>query len=871
LYLFNEIKFFQSLIVHKLLFFNIYYNINEYILANKAKKSTKLALHFIKMLAEKLFVEIVLPINIPNIYTYSVPEEFNSELAVGKRVVVSFGKQKLYSGLIRRIHNIEPKNYKVKPIDLILDEAPVVTELQFKLWEWMAFYYMANIGEVMIAALPGNLKLSSESNVIIHPKFDGTIDNLTNIEVKVLETIEIHNSISIEKIGKILERKSIQSIIKSMIDKEIILIEEEIKDLYKPRIETYIKLSNYAGKEENLKKIFDDITKAPKQLDLLMQFIRLNQRYSDSPKEVSKSSLQKYANVTAAVTLQLVKKGVFELYNKEKGRLLSDKEINGLKKLSESQQNAFNGIKERFTEKDTVLLFGVTSSGKTEIYAELIEEVISKGKQVLYLLPEIALTTQLTSRLKNYFGDKICVYHSRFSNNERVEIWKRLLKNEKDNYKIIVGARSSLFLPFSDIGLIIVDEEHETSYKQYNTSPRYNARDVAIYLGKLYNAKILLGSATPSIESYCNAKENKYGLVELSKRYGGVELPKIICSDIKEAITSKRMRSHFTEELLDNIRAAIEKKEQVILFQNRRGYSPHWSCKTCGWVPHCERCDVSTTYHKSQHFLLCHYCGNKYDPPKICQACGSNQLSMIGFGTEKIEEELPVFFPNIQVARMDIDSTRGKNSFQKLFSDFEEGAIDILVGTQMVTKGLDFQNVSLVGILDADGMLSHSDFRSNERAFQLMAQVAGRAGRNNKQGTVLIQTKQPNHHVIKFVMNNNYKGFFEKELLERETFKYPPYYRLIRITMRHRQIDYVNYASQEFANQLKAMFGNRILGPEFPPISRIKNMYHKNILVKIERTGGASIVKNSIKKLIDTFLADSNFKQMQFILDVDPF
>jgi primosomal protein N' (replication factor Y) (superfamily II helicase) len=822
------------------------------------------------MIINKTYVDIILPISIPNMFTYAIPNELNTELLVGKRAVVSFGKQKLYSGLIRRAHHTEPKNYKVKPVEAILDDFPVVTELQFKLWEWIAAYYMANIGDVMVAALPGNLKLSSESNVVINPSFDGSIDNLTNIEVKVLETIEVHNSITIDKIGKIIERKSIQAIIKSMIEKGVVLIEEEIKDLYKSKTESFVRLTNHANKEENLKKIFDEISKAPKQIDLLMQFIRLNQRYADTQKEVSKATLQKFANSSSTFTNQLIKKGVFELYQKEKGRLISNKENDVLKKLSEPQQVAFDQIKECFLQKDVVLLFGVTSSGKTEIYAELIQEVISKGKQVLYLLPEIALTTQLTARLKNYFGDKICVYHSRFSNNERAEIWKKLLKNGRDNYKIIVGARSSLFLPFSDIGLIIVDEEHETSYKQQITQPKYNARDAAIFLGKLYQSKILLGSATPSVETYFNAKENKYGFVELNTRYGGVELPKVICADVKMAIANKKMRSHFTDELLQNITNALEAKEQVILFQNRRGYSPHWTCKTCAWVPHCEKCDVSLTYHKNQHFLLCHYCGSKYDPPKICSACGSNQLSMIGFGTEKIEEELPIFFPNVQVARMDIDSTRGKNSFQKLFTDFEEGAIDILVGTQMVTKGLDFQNVSLVGILDADGMLSHSDFRSNERAFQLMAQVAGRAGRNNKQGKVLIQTKQPQHHIIKFVIENDYKSFFEKEILERNTFKYPPYFRLIRITMRHRQIEYLNYVAQEFANQLKDKFGGRILGPEFPPVSRIKNIYNKNVLVKVERTGGITNVKNEISKTINYFTSHADYRQLQFSIDVDP-
>lgn len=867
------------------------------------------------------FVDVILPLAVPNLYTYRVPFDLNNSVAIGKRVVVQFGKGKLYSALIRTIHENPPKQYSAKYIDSILDEHPIVNEKQFELWDWISNYYMCHIGDVMVAALPGGLRLASETRIVLNPaRLDQKNDlQLSDKEYAILEALEVRNVLSLSDISEIIEQKTVYPVIKSLIEKGIILIQEELKEKFKPKLETYVRISDHADDEENLKILFNSLEKkAPKQLDVVMAYINLSRRYSTEREQVKKSDILKMVDGAEAALRSLVKKKIFEVYDHEVGRLAHFENENKISALNEEQQKVLESINAQFLGKqklgghneksisvssslslgegraevkDVVLLHGVTSSGKTEIYVKLIEQTIAEGKQVLYLLPEIALTTQIISRLRKYFGEVVGVYHSKFNENERVEIWNNVLnsklneeskksvekKNDAElstfklsNFKLIIGARSALFLPFSNLGLVIVDEEHDTSYKQYDPAPRYNARDTAIYLAHIHKAKTVLGSATPSIESYYNVQDGKYGFAEMTQRYGGVSMPEILIADVKEAMGKKQMKSHFSPLLLDTVTLALEKKEQVILFQNRRGFAPQLECNMCAWVPQCTNCDVSLTYHKVSNQLRCHYCGYSVKPPSKCAACGDTDLRMKGFGTEKIEEELAIFYPRAKIARMDLDTTRSKFAHQHIIQDFENGNIDILVGTQMVTKGLDFDNVSMVGILNADSMLNFPDFRSFERSYQLMAQVSGRAGRKNKRGKVIIQSQNPDHSIIQEVIANDYLSMYTNQLLDRKNFNYPPYYRLIEITVIHRDVDMVNASSKYLADALKKHFAKRVLGPEFPLVSRIRNLYHKNILLKIERDSSVVQMKKIVNELLVKFKANSDYKSVRVNIDVDP-
>lgn len=831
------------------------------------------------------FVDVILPLAVPNLYTYRVPYELNEEIAVGKRVVVQFGKGKLYTALVRVIHENPPKQYTAKYIDSVLDDQPIVNSYQFELWDWMSNYYMCTIGEVMVAALPGALRLASETKVVANPSFEKNSVELTDKEFLIMEALEVRNILTLNDVSEIIEQQKVYSIIKSLIEKGVILIQEELKEKFKPKIESFVRITDYADDEENLKTIFSSLEKkAAKQLEVLIAYINLSKRYTKERQEVKKSALlQAVAGAEGAINA-MVKKKIFEIYELEIGRFSKSFQANKISSLNELQQQVFHGIQKQFgweisednsPEKDVVLLHGVTSSGKTEIYVKLIEQAIAKGKQVLYLLPEIALTAQIINRLQKYFGDVVGVYHSKFNENERVEIWNTVLKDNQTavnsaQFKLIIGARSALFLPFHNLGLVIVDEEHDTSYKQYDPAPRYNARDAAIYLAHIHKTKTLLGSATPSIESYYNAQEGKYGFAELQKRFGGVQMPEILIADVKEATQKKMMKSHFSPLLLDTISLALEKKEQVILFQNRRGFAPQLECNTCAWVPQCVNCDVSLTYHKASNQLRCHYCGYSVKPPEKCAACGDTDLKMKGFGTEKIEEELAVFYPKAKIMRMDLDTTRSKFAHQNIIQDFEERNIDILVGTQMVTKGLDFDNVSLVGILNADSMLNFPDFRSFERSFHLMAQVSGRAGRKEKRGKVIIQTHNPEHSIIQEVIANNYIAMYTSQLLDRRNFDYPPFYRLIELTVIHKDQNMVNAAAKDLADALRKHFGKRILGPEYPIISRIRNLYHKNILIKLEREASVVTAKKIVADLLTQFKASSDYKSVRMQVDVDP-
>ncbi|MCO6501091.1 MAG: primosomal protein N' [Vicingus serpentipes] len=822
-----------------------------------------------------LFVDVILPLSVPNLFTYRVPFELNDALQIGQRVVVPFGRGgKLYSSLIKHIHETPPAEYAAKYIESLLDERPIVNAHQLKHWDWIADYYIANPGDVFNAALPGALKLASETKVVLNAAYEGdAVNDLSDKEYLIYEALEVRNVLSLQEISEILEVKNVHQFVKTLIEKKVILVEEELKRKFKPKVVQYVRLTQFADNEKNLEGIFNDLSKAKKQLEVLMNYIKLSNRYQKEPVTVKKIDLQKSANVSAAIINELVKKDVLEIYDVTANRIDdSPYELIADKTLNPYQQKALSEINTQFNNKDTVLLHGVTGSGKTEIYIQLIKETLKQGKQVLYLLPEIALTTQLIVRLQKVFGDQIGVYHSKFNENERVEVWNEVLNFEytkSTRFNIVMGARSALFLPYSNLGLIIVDEEHENSFKQYDPAPRYNARDAAIVLANIHQAKVLLGSATPAIETYWNAQENKFGLVELNKRHDNVQLPEILCADIKEATRKKKMKSHFSPLLMEMMEEAFKNKEQVILFQNRRGYAPFMICEECGHVPECNNCDVSLTYHKFTHQLRCHYCGSHKKMPPTCPACGSTRITLKGFGTEQIEEELAIYFPKIRIARMDADTSRSKNAYHNLINDFEEGNIDVLVGTQMVTKGLDFDNVSLVGILNADSMLNFPDFRAFERSYHLMSQVSGRAGRK-KRGKVLIQTYDPYHPIVRQVIEHDYVGMYKNELIERKKFKYPPFHRLIYFTLKHRNRDVLNAGADEFTDALKEKFGNRILGPEFPVVARIKNIYHKNIMLKVERDISIKKTRKLVMEVKNKFEVNSEYKSIKITIDVDP-
>ncbi|NVO03727.1 MAG: primosomal protein N' [Bacteroidetes bacterium] len=824
-----------------------------------------------------LFADVVLPIPLAGTFVYRVPFELNDEVKVGQRVVVQFGRQKVYTALVWKIHQIVPQSYEVKYVLSILDEKPIINEKQMQLWEWMAQYYMCTLGEVMNAALPSSLKLASESKIVLNPNFNYDFSQLNEKEYLIAEALDLRKVITLTECSDIVEQKKIIPLIKTLIEKGVILLQEELINQYKPKKETFVSLADkYINDEPALKKIFDSLEKKSfKQLQLLISYISLTNINSESYQEISKSILLKSVDSNSTVLDALVKKGVFETCEKEVSRLeIYEKPVKESMELNEFQVKALDEIKDSFKEKDVVLLHGITSSGKTEIYVKLIEEAISQGKQVLYLLPEIALTTQIINRLRRYFGNNVGVYHSKFNENERVEIWNSVLNKPEDlvsrKYQIVLGARSAMFLPFENLGIVIVDEEHETSYKQYDPAPRYNARDAAIYLAHLHQCKTLLGSATPSIETFFKAKTQKFGFVELSKRFGEIQLPEILVADVKDETRKKKMKSHFSSFLIEHIGEALKRKEQVILFQNRRGFSTRLECDECNWVPQCKNCDVTLTYHKFRNQLKCHYCGFSTRIVEKCPTCNSKSLSLKGFGTEKIEDEIPIFFPDATVARMDLDTTRTKHAYQQIINDFEDRKVDILIGTQMISKGLDFDNVSLVGVLNADNMLSFPDFRAFERSFQLMAQVSGRAGRKGKRGKVVIQSFNPYHSVIRYIIDNDYIGMYESQLLERRNFKYPPFVKLVSITLKHKDSDLLDRAAKEFAINLKSVLGKRVLGPEFPLVSRVRNEYLKNILIKIENEISSARVKTLIGEEINKFKAHAEFKSARIIIDVDP-
>jgi len=836
---------------------------------------------------ETFFVDVIVPLGVPNKFTYRVPADINAELAIGKRVLVQFGKSKIYTGIIYKIHQKAPTDYTVKYIENVLDDLPVVTEKQLQFWDWLSFYYCANPGDVMNAALPSGLKLSSNSHIQLNTDFNFEEINHTHFtdrEHIILDALHATPNMSFDNLMGILKIKTIQPIVNNLLKKNAVVVYEEVKDKYKPKLQSFLRLNEHSVNEHTLQDILAQLEKkAFKQAEALLYFLHLSK--TDEKLQggwVKKAALLKKSDNTAIASL--VKKSIFIEEHFEVGRLLFEKSNNTDKKLSEAQSKAYQLAKEKLLTNKPVLLHGVTGSGKTEVYIQLIKDTLLQNKQVLFLIPEIALTTQLITRLRAVFGEIVGVYHSRFSENERVETWNNVLGsqhtgskvkdsrniNSKAQYKIILGARSSLFLPFAELGLIIVDEEHDSSFKQYDPAPRYHARDAALYLAALHQAQIVLGSATPSLESFYNAKLGKYALVELNNQFvsgGGTHVE--IC-DVKYFEQTQQMKTCLTLPLFEAVSEALQKKKQIILFQNRRGFAPYTECKQCGHVPQCVQCDVSLIYHKQLQKLSCHYCGYSVTPPKTCSACGSNQLHYKGLGTEKVEEDIEILFSNAKVARMDLDSTRSKYAYKQLIDDFENGNIDILVGTQMVTKGLDFDNVNVVGVLNADSSFNFPDFRSFEKSFQLITQVRGRAGRNKDKGRVFVQTTQPQHQVLKYILENNSAAFYKDTLLEREQYFYPPFSRLFEITVISRDVNEINHLSAELFALLKPAFNQNLLGPEFPLISRIKNQYYKRILIKISKKQSPSEIRHLIYTAINDLQNTYKNWRYRIAIDVDP-
>ncbi len=815
----------------------------------------------------QFFINVILPIPLEKLFTYRINTQQAETIEIGMRVAVPFGKSKIYTGLVHEIHCTEPTIYEAKEIEQILDAKPIVGQIQLKHWTWIAEYYMCTIGEVFRSALPSALLLESET--LIHKNEKAIIEEneLKDDEFLVYEALQHQSVLRVQEISRIIDRKNVLPLLNRLLQKKIILLKEEVFEQYKPKLVRYVKMDDVYSTEENLESLLQTLARSPKQIQVLLALYQLA---ATTKKPIAVSDLERVSDTSKGVIKSLIDKGIINEYFLQTDRVTylgNDKQAN-LKSLNLEQEKALQDILQFFTKNKVVLLHGVTSSGKTEVYVSLIEQCINRGKQVLYLLPEIALTTQLIGRLQNYFGEKVAVYHSKYSTQERVEVWNNLVDN-KPKAQIVIGARSALFLPYTNLGLIIVDEEHESSYKQFDPAPRYHARDAAIVLANLHGASIVLGSATPSIESFYNVQQSKYGYASISTRYGDVLLPDMQLVDLKEETRKKRMKGHFSQALIQEINETLSNGEQIILFQNRRGYAPIVECKTCGHCPQCPNCDVSLTYHQLKKQLRCHYCGHFIALQESCQACGGSDLDTKGFGTEQVEQELEELFPATKVGRMDLDTTRGKYSYEKIISAFEKQEIDILVGTQMLTKGLDFRNVGLVGVMNADALLNFPDYRAHERSFQLLTQVAGRAGRTKKRGKVIIQSYNPYHQILKQVSVHNFDEMFKEQIYEREQYKYPPIIRTLKITFKHKEYQKLNEAAEWFSKSLRNLLNIVVLGPEYPPVARIRNQYIKDIIIKIEKDQPLPKIKNDIKRIEKSFNAISFYKGVRIIYNVD--
>lgn len=819
------------------------------------------------------FVDLILPVPIRNLFTYRVPFELNDSVFIGQRVIVPFGGKKRITGVIANLHNTAPSHYTAKYVDYLLDEQPIISEQQIQFWKWISDYYLAPIGDVMSAALPANFKLASETVVLIHPDYDGDMGQLSAKEQLILSALAEREKIELNELAEIAETNAIALLVKKMIEKGLVITQEEINQRYTPKTKTFIRI-NPEINEESMAQILDEMaanSRLKGSFDALLRILQRTKESSISGGYMDKKKLLEN-DISTSTLKTLEKKGIILQEKLQIDRFGGEGHaLAPFPQLTDAQQTALHSIEKSWETNNITLLHGITGSGKTEIYMHLIQSFLDLGKQVLFLIPEIALTTQLISRLRKYFGELVGVYHSKFNQNERVEIWQHVQANQSDKFRVIVGARSSIFLPFKNLGLVIVDEEHEGTYKQSDPSPRYHGRDAAIYLARTFGANVLLGSATPSLESYQNSNDGKYGLVHLQERFLGMELPSFLMANLVKEKEAKTMVSHFSSTLLEEITTTLAQKEQVILFQNRRGYTPYWTCEVCSWIPKCQQCDVSLTYHLSSNLLKCHYCGFSSAPMGSCGACGSNKIKMQGFGTEKIEDELQPLFPGARIERMDFDTTRSKSRYSEILQAFEDRHIDILVGTQMLAKGLDFDHVGLVGILDAEQLLNAPNFRAYERGFQLMTQVSGRAGRKHKRGKVVIQTRNPEHWILQLVVENGTLSFIEQELQERLNFHYPPFYKLINVNLKHEEEALLVNAAHHLSNALKKTLHERVIGPEFPLIKRLQGKYQQEIKIKYEKNLSDKKIKEHLLALLNQFYENTRFKKIKISIDVDPY
>ena len=817
------------------------------------------------------FAEVLLPLPLYSTFTYHIPDEMPQAPAVGSRVLVPFGRKKFYTAIVTMIHGNKPEGYEVKDILTMLDDAPILRHPQLKLWEWISEYYLCSPGDVYKAAVPSGLKVESETFVSADPDYEETsADELSERERIILDFTASRDRVQLAELSRATGFKNVEAIVSRMLDKGAVFVAERVVNNYRPLTETCVTLACNHGDNYALHHFFDLVGRSKKQEALLLAFLDLSHWLKKSdPIEVPKKALLERADAGQSAFKAALDKGIFRVYKKEINRFASIGNARAdLPALSDEQSRAFHEILDSFRQHSVTLLHGVTSSGKTAVYMHLIAEALRLRKQVLYLVPEIALTTQLTKRLQRVFGNSLLIYHSKFSDNERVDIWKRLLHSSEPC--VVIGVRSSVFLPFSSLGLVIVDEEHDASYKQQDPAPRYNGRNVAMVLAQMHGAKTLLGSATPAIESYYNATTGKYGLVSLLTRYEDIELPSVEIIDTKQARKKREMSGTFTGRLLGLVRETVKDGNQAILFQNRRGYAPMVTCKQCGWVPKCENCDVSLTYHKHLRTLSCHYCGFSVTLPDICPACKQPTIEIVGYGTERIEDDIDGLFPESKILRMDLDTTRNKNSYERIIDDFSSRKADILVGTQMVTKGLDFDGVSIVGILNADTMINFPDFRSHERAFCMMEQVAGRAGRKSRRGQVVIQTSQLENPVIRYVAGHDYLGFYREELADRERFHYPPFTKIINIFLKHRDDSVLTEMSVRYSNMLRQVFAHRVLGPEAPMVARVQNLYIRQIVLKMENGASMPKVKRILRNIYENMLSvDTRMKSTIIYYDVD--
>ena len=813
------------------------------------------------------FADVIIPLALDQLFTYHIDEPEQKEIQIGCRVAVPFGKSKVYTGIVAQFHNEPPLHYQTKAVEQVLDKTPFVTEDQIKLWQWMSNYYLAPIGLIMKTALPSSMLLESETSIALTKSDETDKDQLSDEEYLIVEALEKQSEMRVNDIQELLQKKTVLPVLYQLVKKDVIDLKQALIHQYQPKIIKIIHLNEYYEDKNALNKLFDELGNAEKQKEVLLRYFQLRSKKRNI---IQRKDLADAADVSTSTIKTLIDKEILvenEIQEDRTFKALGSEQRSF--ELSEEQEKARISIKENFQNGQACLLHGVTSSGKTEIYIRLIDEVLKKGQQALYLVPEIALTTQLISRLEAFFGDQVLIYHSKNQPSVSVEVYQHVLQHSKPH--IVIGVRSAIFLPFQKLGLIIVDESHESSFKQQDPAPRYNARDVALFMSQSLGSDILLGSATPSLESLYNVKQKKLGYVGLKKRHGNIQLPEIELIDIGDRLKKKKMNGHFSHQLINEIEDQIKSGQQVLLFQNRRGHSPILECQTCGFTPQCKYCDVSLTYHQYDNSLKCHYCGYKMALQKNCLACGSPKVSMKGFGTEQIEEEVQALFPRMKVARMDRDTTNTKRAYERIISKFERQEIDILVGTQMVTKGLDFRKLSLVAVMNADRLLHFPDFRAEEKCFQLLTQVAGRSGRTDLRGKVLIQTYQPEHKLFHQVIKGDFKAFFQDQMQQRREYYYPPYHKLVELTLQSSDYNRLNEASDWLAKYLRQGFKTQVLGPEFPSVARVKNKYRKHILIKIYQHQSLKHAKNLIKRSVQKFEQIAPYRSIRLSINIDPY